>query len=127
MKTPVPKAFWMGTSLWKLLKMTTGILKKTCGNSRRIRNGCADGDDTCDARKQKLDSFEQRCFDLPYGFDQILCDGKCCPHRRKCVRYMLHVKKRLTATTGAAFYLVCAPKYNFALCFWNYYETKKKK
>lgn len=120
--------------------MNTGISKKTCGNCRRFKYECAESDgwcearnkktfcdDTCDVHELKYVSFAQRCMDLPYGFDQILCDGKCCPQRRKCVRYMLHVKKRLTATTGAAFYMMCAPKYNFALCFWNYYETKKKK
>lgn len=74
----------------------------------------------------KYDTFAQRCMSLPFGYDETLCEGQTCPHRRKCVRYMLHVKKRLTATPGAAFYMMCAPKYNFELCFWSYEETKRQ-
>lgn len=119
--------------------MTTENLKKTCGNCIHFKDECIDGDgwcetrnkrmmcdETCDAHELKYDTFAKRCMELPYGFDQDLCDGKTCPHRRKCIRYMLHVKKRLTATPGAASYMVCAPKYNYALCFWNYYEMKRK-
>lgn len=118
----------------------TSDTKKCCGNCRRFADECAEGcgwcelrnkktscDAVCDSHEWRYDSFSQRCMDLPYGFDHTLCEGNKCGHRRKCVRYMLHVKKRLTATPGAAFYMVCAPKYNFALCFWNYYEKKKKK
>lgn len=81
--------------------------------------------ETCTEHQTRYSSFAQRCMDLPLGFDQTLCDGKTCPVRRKCVRYMLHVKKRLTNTPGGAFYMVSNPKYNFELCFWNYYELKE--
>ena len=68
-------------------------------------------------------SFAERCMNLPYGFDHDLCEGTTCPRRRKCIRYMLHVKKRLTATPGGAFYVACNRK-NFELCFWNYYNER---
>lgn len=85
-------------------------MEKNCGNNL----------------EPKYKTFAQRCMSLPIGFDQTLCDGNTCPHRRKCVRYMLHVKKRLTSTPGNAFYMVCAPKYNYELCFWSYEELKKQ-
>lgn len=89
------------------------------------RNKKTCSDDTCQVHDLRYTTFAQRCIDLPYGFDNTLCDGRTCARRRKCIRYMLHVKKRLTATPGSAFYMVCAPKYNFALCFWDYYELHK--
>ena len=114
-------------------------MKKNCGNCKHFKDECAEGDgwcekrnkrmmcdNTCDAHKIRYDTFAQRCMSLPYGFDQTLCDGKTCPHRRKCVRYMLHVKKRLTATPGAAFYMECSPKYNYELCFWSYKDVAVK-
>lgn len=82
-------------------------MEKNCGNNL----------------EPKYKTFAQRCMSLPYGFDQILCDGNACPHRRKCVRYMLHVKKRLTATPGAAYYVMASPKYNYELCFWSYKDV----
>ena len=108
----------------------------SCSNCKHFKHESASGegwcqsrnklvmcDDTCQSHAKRYTSFSQRCMELPYGFDNPLCDGKTCPHRRKCVRYMLHIKKRLTATPGAVFYMVCNPA-NKELCFWNYYENQ---
>lgn len=70
-------------------------------------------------------TFAQRCMELPDAADQTLCQGDKCPYRRKCVRYMYHVKKRLTAQKGASFYMICNPK-NYELCYWPYEELKKQ-
>lgn len=112
---------------------------KCCSNCIGFKDECIEGDGWCETRnkptycgsvcelhKWRYDSFAQRCMKLPYGYDQELCDGKTCGHRRKCIRYMLHVKKRLEAYEGAAHYMVCAPKYNFALCFWSYEDMRKE-
>lgn len=108
-------------------------LKPHCGNCHHFKDECAEGDgwcslrnrkswcdDTCQSHKLRHQSFAQRCMSLPYGFDQSMCEGHACGRRRKCIRYMLHVKKRLTATPGAAFYMVGPPKYRYELCFWPY-------
>ena len=66
-------------------------------------------------------SFAARCMDLPHGDDYAMCDGRICGRRRKCIRYMLHVRKRLMNRTGATYYIPCAPRYNVALCYLPYY------
>lgn len=110
-------------------------MKKCCGNCKEDltgkgwcerRNKPVSYVDVCNLHQYRYDSFAKRCMDLPFGFDNTLCEGFACGRRRKCIRYMLHIKKRLTATSGAAFYMVCEPRYNSELCYWPYYETMKQ-
>lgn len=118
--------------------MSKKKMMKVCGNCHYFKDETADGDGWCEARNKKMRcddtceshearsrSFARKCMALPFGFDHTLCKGETCPVRRKCVRYMLHVKKRLTATPGAQFYMVCNPK-NRELCYWPYEEIQKQ-
>lgn len=66
------------------------------------------------------DDFEQRCLELNISYDNAVCDGRCCPHKLTCIRYMLHKKAVLEKYPYPIAYMMCNPKYNFELCYIKY-------
>jgi hypothetical protein len=72
----------------------------------------------------KISPFEKKCLALNIGYDNAVCDGETCQHKLTCVRYMLHMKAVLEKYSYPLAYMVCAPKFNFELCYWKYDETR---
>lgn len=72
----------------------------------------------------EYENFEQHCLDLNISYDNAVCDGETCQHKLTCVRYMLHKKAVLEKYPYPLAYMVCAPKFNFELCYWKYDDTR---